>query len=600
MRTELSSVIQTGDASAPGIHIHTVTGRLRNGIREPILYIVLFSLVLFSIGITWGLPHTETWCPDSLAPFHPLLGLSQLFSFGYFNKYPLVHQVILAVLNLPVLIAGIINSTDANGLDLFHFIPLILSRNYATALMVIDNLVSVVMGAGIVYLTYRCARLLFDKKAALYAALIVSLNAALNLHAHLAKVDVPYLFWAMLGLYYLIRVIQSDLRRDYILCAVMVCLSFGTKDQAYAIFVLPLTLYLLYYQWKYRYDGLRYRDYLTGRNFRAFALTFVIGTLIVENVLLNPTGFAARYRHLTGIGTTASINYNMDFNGITKLLYMTFSIIADSVMGAPFLLISIAGIGLVIYAYRRDRKTLLACLIFLVAAASYYIFFVQVARQNAYRFTIPLSVFISVYGGFFLGRLHDLSPRRVYRAGLAAAVAACAAASLYLTCSIDYNLLHDVRYRAEEWMSRSIPGRSSIEYYSYLHYLPRFPEGTVPYRIKEEIATVGKRKPDYIVLTSSYDYRFIGNPRMKLPKGFKVPEGMLKLQKEYSRFYADLFGEKLDYRVAAMFTHEPFIFKEMRLFRIVPHRIVIFKRTGAPGAGPGSGRTYRPSILVEE
>jgi len=80
--------------------------------KKPISYIIIFSIVLFSLGITWGLPHIETWCPDSLALLDPLLGLSQLFSFGCFNKYPLVHQVIFAIVNLPVVLAAAINSTD--------------------------------------------------------------------------------------------------------------------------------------------------------------------------------------------------------------------------------------------------------------------------------------------------------------------------------------------------------------------------------------------------------------------------------------------------------------------------------------------------------
>ena len=108
-----------------------VTGikRLPAGIKEHkwLLLILFISFIIFITGIEWGLPNSESWCPDSLAPFHPLLGLSRFFSFGYFNKYPQVHQTILAVLNLPVVITAIINSNPFNNFNILKFLMIIRS-----------------------------------------------------------------------------------------------------------------------------------------------------------------------------------------------------------------------------------------------------------------------------------------------------------------------------------------------------------------------------------------------------------------------------------------------------------------------------------------
>jgi hypothetical protein len=560
---------------------------------------LVFSLVIFSIGIDWGLPGIETWCPDSLAPYHPLLGLSKLFSFGYFNKYPLVHQVILAVVNIPVLAAAAIKSVSADGLDVFRFFSLIRSENYATALILIDRSVSVLMGVGVVYLVYRCCLELFDEGTALFAALFVSLNAALNYHAHVAKVDVPYVFWGMAGIYYLIRIMKYDRRLDYILCAAMICLSFGTKDQGYAIFVIPVIIYLLVWQKRFIYPAVSYRDFLLKKNPAFFFTAFAISAVLVENVFFNFGGLIKRFTHLTGIGTLASINYSMDFHGIVSLLYMTAQITAENAMGVPFFIMSISGAAVLGYRGRKDFRELSLQLIFLVAVISYYVFFIQIARQNAYRFTLPISVFLSVYGGYAFNVLH----KKLYGSRALVfyfIVVLCGIASVYTTVSINYNLITDVRYRAEKWMSDNIQPGSRIEYYSYLHYLPRFPESARSYRIKEDIAAVETRKPDYIVLSSSYDYRFIGNPKLKLPKGFKVPEGILRLQKEYGKFYSDLFGYRLNYRIEAMFTHDPWIFKEFILYRLVPHRIIVFRSVKDGEEGTEETPPYDPSTLSEE
>ena len=138
---------------------------------RPVRLVLFFSLVLFATGITWGLPNTVSWMADDLAPFHPVVGLGQAFSFGYYNKYPLVHQVILAVLNLPAILWAIFSHVTRDGFQLFQFLAYGRSAEFATVLTLIDRAVSVLMGAGIVYFIYRGAAELFGGKAGLWAAL---------------------------------------------------------------------------------------------------------------------------------------------------------------------------------------------------------------------------------------------------------------------------------------------------------------------------------------------------------------------------------------------------------------------------------------------
>ncbi|MBN2080130.1 MAG: glycosyltransferase family 39 protein [Spirochaetes bacterium] len=546
-----------------------------------IALVLLFSVVLFSVGILWGLPNDETWCPDSLAPFHPLFGLSTLFSFGYFNKYPLVHQVILALCNLPVVIMAVINSNMMDGLNLHRLLLTIRSTPYATALIVIDRFVSVFMGAGIVFMVFRSAKELFGRRAALLASIIVSTNAILNFHSHVAKVDVPYLFWSMLALYSLIIITRGGTARDHVICAVLICLSFGTKDQAYAIFVIPLVFYFLVYPVRYGKPVQKLRDVIMSKRMGAFVLAFIIGTLVVENVFLNSRGFLMRMAFLLGEGGARSISFSNDIHGVAMLFVQTVHQMMMYGMGVPFFLAGIAGVVIMFVAMRDTREKRARAIIFLLALISYYLFFVQVVRQGVYRFNLPLTVFLSVYAGYFFDLVIRFVEERygARRRILAYALfLVMAIHPLYLTTSINANFLMDLRYRAEEWMERYIPAGSIIEYYSYRHYLPRFPDGARTYRVKENLSRIEERRPDYIALTSSYYYRFLWSEELRLPKGMVVPERFIRLARENRSYFMDLFGNRTAYRPVQIFkNHIPF-FHDLTLLRIIPDHIVIFKR----------------------
>jgi len=562
---------------------------IRNIFSQPISYILLFCTILFSTGILWGLPNVETWQSDSFAPFHPLIGLSQGFSFGYFNKYPLVHQLLLAILNLPVLIASIIRSNPLEGFQIFKFLVVIRSAEYATALILIDRIVSVIMGVLTVYFIYLCGLELFNKRTGIYTALIVSFNAVLNHYAHVAKPEVPYLFWAVIALYMLIRVVKYDRRGDYIRCALFTCFCFGTKDQGYAIFVLPFILYLVIYQVIYRAPGTVPIRVIFRKNLLIFLALFLVCTVVVQNIFLNYEGFLLRLSHLTGEGGQRSISYTLGPAGVFALFKDTCARMIHDTQGLPLFFINSAGMILFIIMYRKDRKNLLLNSIMIVASLSYYIFFVQLIRQSNVRFSLPQSVFLSVYGGYLLALLHGLAEGR-WKIAFAGMLVLISVFSLSITLPVNANMMCDTRYRAEEWMNNNIPEGAVIEYYSYLHYLPRFPAGTNPYRIRKNVLGIEKRKPDYIVLTSHYYPRFL----------FKTKTGSGKIQNtrnirntksEFAEFLPDLLSGRLGYSLVNRTEHNIPFFRRVSFTRISPSHILVFKRNSGPvKSGQGSTR----------
>jgi len=556
-----------------------IKNKITSVLKEPIFYILIFNFVLFIIGIEWGLPNTESWHADDLAPFHPLMGLSRGFSFGYLNKYPLVHQFILAILNIPVVIAALVNSNPLEGLQVLRFLTLIRSAEYATALIIIDRLVSVAMGLGIVYYMYLSARELFSQRVAVFTAIILSFNALVNYFAHVSKNEGPYIFWAVVALYKLIQVIKYERLKDYILLALFACFSYGSKDQGYAIFILPFILYTMVYQIQYRKEGDSWYGAFFRKKFLVFGVCFLLFTVITQNMILNWEGFIYRYELLTGWEGHRSISYTLDVPGLWALFYDTMKSTMIDGMGIPFFIISMAGIILLFVRFIKSRRELFEKSIFIIASVSFYLFFIQIVRQSSARYEMPQSIFFSIYGGFALDFVWERARGKLRYAFVALMILICGY-SFYYTFSVNMNFVDDMRYTVEEWMDENIEKGSTIEYYSWLHYLPRMPQGTTSYRVKSNAMDIERRQPDYIILTSHYYPRFIGTKVVEVKEGrIQTTQKILKYRmSDFPEFFAKLFNNELKYRQLKRFNRPDVWYQRVTHAHMSPEHIIIYKR----------------------
>jgi hypothetical protein len=544
------------------------------------LYAVLaLAALIFGSGLTWGLPHHEDWQSDSLTPYHPLVGLGQLFSFGYFHKYPLVHQLLLGILDIPVMVAAFIDSIEPNGFSLMALLRALQSPEYATPLLVIGRLVTIAMAVGTVWLIYLFTRSLAGERAALSAALLVCLNTVMNQLAPVAKVDVPYVFWAMLSLHMMVRAAQTGQTRAYVTCALAACLSFGTKDQAYAIFVLPFIAWLVVEPIWLGDRTVPLTARLFARPVRAFLIAFAIGTLLVENVLLNWTGLLKRIAHLTGDAGFRSAAYSTDAMGVFAQL-VDFERWLIEAQGGPLAHgLCALGIALTVLDRTLASRDRLLRLLPLLASVSYYLFFVQIVRQVADRFALFPSVVLCFYGGVAVAWLFESARSVVLRWAVRATVAAAVLYGLFATLQLDLDLVHDPRYDAERFMARELRAGARVEYYGYLHYLPRFPAQSKPYRIKSGVLELPERAPDYVVL-SSLDYgRYFGS-KTSVSVGGRLTATTRRARDRASDFpelYRRLFGGELGYVEVARFERR---FKSLKRHPSVPEMVRIYKRAG--------------------
>jgi len=64
----------------------------------PVWLAVLFALV----GVTWGLPGSDTWAEDAMSPRTcGLFAIAETYRPGHFHVYPPLHVALLTLTSLP-------------------------------------------------------------------------------------------------------------------------------------------------------------------------------------------------------------------------------------------------------------------------------------------------------------------------------------------------------------------------------------------------------------------------------------------------------------------------------------------------------------------
>jgi hypothetical protein len=224
---------------------------LRQRGDAPLAAIVALAGIVRAIGIGWGLPSSDGWDNDGVAPRDFLAGLVETFTPGHHYTYPPVHLLLLGLLTLPISLSAVARAKSTAPPDV---VAEILRVPYMTAIAYVARLVSWAMSLAIVYAVGRIADEIATaitgdpergRRAGWCAAATAAVNVPLTYYAHTTNLDVPYLFWACLALLALTRAILRQEPRRLRACALLAVAAIGTKDQAYALFLVGLPAALI-------------------------------------------------------------------------------------------------------------------------------------------------------------------------------------------------------------------------------------------------------------------------------------------------------------------------------------------------------------------
>jgi hypothetical protein len=563
---------------------------LREQARSPLAWILAALFCLRIVGIGWGLPASDGWDNDGVAPRDFLVGVVQTVTPGQYATYPPVHLTLLAVLTAPVTLVALARAPE---LTRAAVVAQMLHVPNMTIIAYVARLVSLLMSLGLVWAVAKIAEELRGERAGWCAAAFVGVNVPLTYYAHTTNLDVPYLFWGCLALLALVRAVVRNEPRRLRSWALFAALAVGTKDQAYALFLLAapagLGLWLALDPWAKKNARAVLRE-------AAVATAIAVGLLLlVDGVVFNPTGFRERVRFLLGPASQAYAQYTDDWAGrwdVVRDLAGRFGLFY------PWAFLVLVGLGLAALLRERDRSRWVAGLLPLLVAVSFTLAFNCIARRTDHRFGLPQTVLAGVYGGVGLDALvfRLRAPPARWLARLSAAAAF--ALALFGAADVDANLLLDPRYDAEAWLRTHVAPSDTLETYGLNVYMPRFPPGPHVLRVGPEPADhrspmadveevyddydhASARGARYIVVSEGWVWRYLLDPDLSLDRGRQLPPTQRETSTD-ARAEA-YFGRLVDgdyppYRLAYAATWKSRVWPPLEIHASLSREIWIYER----------------------
>lgn len=432
------------------------------------------ALLLYALGIGWGWPsgvdqdQVRPWGHDDVMPLGPLAEIQNTFVHPAPNRYlgyPLLQYFLVALAYGPYLVSLKIAGLMAHPGPVYPY-GLVHPAQTLQILTLIARSMSVLMAAALVFAACQVGKVLWGRATGLIAGVNVMLLYPMFYYSRTGNFDVPYMFWATLGLWAYALMIRDEFTvwRGIALGACAACAA-GTKDQAAAIFLLmPVVLVPLHIMRIARKKSLHER-----RIWLAPLATVVSGLL----VYLVASGFAFRperyFAHVRLITSGLSFpSYPATLTGYAGLFGEVIHLLSDGM--SPVMLI-VSAVGIVV-ALARDRLGLAL----LVPAVSMLAFFTIPVRFVEMRYIMPVMVVLACFAAYPIGLA--ISSRHAWLRGTSIAIlcAVCAVPALQ-GLQLTYLMRNDSRYSAARWLEERVRPEERIGYFSVGNHLPRIRAG---------------------------------------------------------------------------------------------------------------------------
>jgi len=547
--------------------------------RWPIVVLLVISGTLNFYHISWGLPNGSTsWAWDANTPVSPLR-MAYLITRCqfYFSKYPAAHSLLLLGLNAPYIAYLYITGDFKDPAKKYPY-GFVDPERSLTVLFLIDRAVSAIMGVGIVLLLYLIGRRRFGEIAGLFSGAAIALNVIFIYHSHTTNVDVPYLFWMMLTLYFFDRALESAELRHFVLLSIFAAISVCTKESVIGVLagmLIPLVWVAL--------RGRRWRGLGVGGVIRAVGdkrlllglATFLIAFAVVGCAVPGLGYWFAKLRwaspqfDLSGEHVAAT-------GGVKDLRVIpaVFSYISRS-FGIPMsALLWLGALWLTVSFIKHIWP-------YVILAISYYYVFLRNWSSSSYRFSMPEMVLLALLGApliaclikgriSFPGKMSALT-NRIVRVGAIRLTARVIIAGVFgytlvHAATMPWLLSHDARYSAEAWLEKNAKPGQTVELLMGETSSPRPPQWMTIVKLDKKTDRtpegVAARRSDFLIVSGR------GLRPDQYPEGFHFDiEPVVK----------ELESGELGYKRVAMFKTRPLIDIPLSHNTINP-LIVIYKK----------------------
>ena len=447
--------------------------------RHPLFILMAAGFVLIMFGLMWGLPNLYDFAQDSVVPQGNLAQVNASFEKVTAFRYPPFHFLLLRACFVParslLQLSGLAENPKAAS----------------TFFILAARLVSAAMALGALGLIYAIGRRLWDAGTGRAAALLFALSPVTLYYAKNANLDIPYLFWLALALFFYVRILQENRRRDYLWLGLAAALAVCTKDQAYG-FILPMPVVLFFH--------LRAKFKLPLSEFlpRALhfagpaALGFAVPFVAIHNILFDPAAFWRHVGVIVGPGSEGWRQFSRGPIGQLRLLVETVLRLCDGW--------TLAGLALAIYglvvAFREggERRTRLATL---VPVLAYHLTFLAVIGYVYPRFILPMLLVLALFAG--RGAVVLWRGGGLGRIAVVVLAAWIGLAGL----SVDYVMSEYPRYDAQKWLEAHASAETQLFYVGDMRDMPRFNWPLDAHPVEPTPAAIAALRPaaDLIVLS---------------------------------------------------------------------------------------------------
>lgn len=453
------------------------------------LFVAAFVLPVGAVARLWalnfGLPHPH--CRPDEDAISAIVGAFRTGNFEpeAFNYPALFMLAVAALLRLAPYVERLLHK-----LMPFHFHAVLDGLSWTVKNYMAARLLSAAAGIASIWVLFRIALRLFDRRAAVAAASLLALAFLHVRDSHYGVTDVAMSFMVLVAFLCAVRLSQSGTRKDLILAGIAAGLAAGTKYNGalvglpvvFAIFISP-----------------------TARPFRRRILdAAVAGTLTVTTflatspyTLIDFDRFWADFRsdaaHLSG-GHGVVLGRGWLYHATTTLHYG---------VGIPMLVAGIAGVLLLIY--RDVRKGVLVALF----PVTYYTLLGSGLTVFS-RHMIPVVPFLCLTGGYCAAEAAAWIAARVSRPNWRTALTALIVALILwpsARSAVLFDLLlarDDSRLITRRWIEERFPRGTTIAEISPdggLVFLP-YEGQLIPYSLTLDLPPAGPR-PDVVIVQSS-------------------------------------------------------------------------------------------------
>jgi len=450
-------------------------------------FMLLISFILNIIGINWGLPSSgsTSWASDEITPASVMNGIKMKFSNGWSNKYPPLHYYILSSFYLPFYLLDTLNIINIQSLFI------------TTLFFIIARLISVLMGTALIFFIYLCGCEVLEKKSALLASFITALTPPFLYYSKTANVDIPYLFWFVIAIYFFIRILKYHQSSDYILFAGTAVFSIATNDLSLGLLILTpfIILFSLYRYNKTPGKNSSIFKSLANKKTISALITGVLLFILFHNLIFNFSGYK---RHLSLISDPSKGDTIFPNNapGFMSVFIQTIRHL-EFIFGWPIVLVCILGF---IYALTKKKKY--PHIFWLLApCATYYTFIIFILRKNSVRQLIPIYILMSFFGA--LGLSYFLHSSRRFKTIKYTLVLILFINSALYSFSVDILMINDSRYHVEQWTQKNIKKHESILLINYIDFSSRNRNFTnIKYALCPDQSRIKEINPSYILINS--------------------------------------------------------------------------------------------------